>query len=134
MRVYTYIDICVSVPFCRDSFERTLPLPYGHRSKSCTPTKHPNPTTKLGSKMGGEFTDQPTWDPKAVLTGHIFPGATPWRQVPGSCDVLQLGVRHRPAAMAGLLLRHCGEDAGRQGPKRGRKRGFFKCLGSLPFG
>ena len=27
-----------------------------------------NPTTKIGSKMGGEFTYQPKWDPKTVLT------------------------------------------------------------------
>ena len=31
------------------------------------PSEHPNPTTKLGSKMGGEFTYQPKWDPKTVL-------------------------------------------------------------------
>ena len=36
------------------------------------PSKHPNPTTKIGSKMGGEFTYQPKWDPKTVLNhGHI---------------------------------------------------------------
>ena len=28
-----------------------------------TPSEHPNPTTKIGSKMGGEFTYQPRWDP-----------------------------------------------------------------------
>ena len=28
----------------------------GHGSKSSTPSEHPNPTTKIGSKMGGEFT------------------------------------------------------------------------------
>ena len=27
-----------------------------------------NPTTKIGSKMSGEFTYQPNWDPKTVLT------------------------------------------------------------------
>ena len=27
-----------------------------------------NPTTKIGPKMDGEFTYQPTWDPKTVLT------------------------------------------------------------------
>ena len=32
------------------------------------PGEHPNPTTKIGSKMGGEFTYQPKWDPKTVLT------------------------------------------------------------------
>ena len=30
------------------------------------PSEHPNPTTKIGSKMG-EFTYQPKWDPKTVL-------------------------------------------------------------------
>ena len=30
-------------------------LGYGHGSKSRT-SEHPNPTTKIGSKMGGEFT------------------------------------------------------------------------------
>ena len=29
---------------------------YGHGSKSGTPSEHPNPTTQIGSKMGGEFT------------------------------------------------------------------------------
>ena len=28
-----------------------------------TPSERPNPTTKKGSKMGGEFTYQPKWDP-----------------------------------------------------------------------
>ena len=32
------------------------------------PPEHPNPTTKIGSKMGGEFIYQPKWDPKTVLT------------------------------------------------------------------
>ena len=32
---------------------------------------HPNPTTKIGSTMGGEFTHQPKWDPKTVLTRHF---------------------------------------------------------------
>ena len=36
-----------------------------------TPSEHPNPTTKTGSKMGGEFTYQPKSDPKTVLTGHM---------------------------------------------------------------
>ena len=39
----------------------------GHWSKSRTPSEHPNPSTKIGSKMGGEFTYQPKWDPKTVL-------------------------------------------------------------------
>ena len=33
-----------------------------------TPSDNPNPTTKISSKMGGEFTYQPKWDPKTVLT------------------------------------------------------------------
>ena len=32
-----------------------------------TLSEHPNPTTKIGP-MGGEFTYQPKWDPKTVLT------------------------------------------------------------------
>ena len=28
-----------------------------------TPSDHPNPTAKIGPKMGGEFTNQPKWDP-----------------------------------------------------------------------
>ena len=35
---------------------------YGDGSKARTPSEHPNPTTKTGSKMGGEFTYQPKWD------------------------------------------------------------------------
>ena len=30
--------------------------------------EHRTPTTKIGSKMGGEFTYQPKWDPKTVWT------------------------------------------------------------------
>ena len=37
--------------------------------------------TKIGSKMGGEFTYQPKWDPKTVLT-HSHPMAV---QVSTSC-------------------------------------------------
>ena len=33
-----------------------------------TPSEHPNPTTKIGPKMDGEFTYPPKWDPKTVLT------------------------------------------------------------------
>ena len=33
-----------------------------------TPSEDPNPTTKIGPKMRGEFTNAPTWDPKTVLT------------------------------------------------------------------
>ena len=33
-----------------------------------------NPTTKIGSKIGGEFTYTPKWDPITVLThGHLGP-------------------------------------------------------------
>ena len=35
---------------------------YGHGSKSY-PSEHPNPTTKIKPKMGGEFTYQPKWYP-----------------------------------------------------------------------
>ena len=36
----------------------------GHGSTARTKTsEHPNPTTKIGSKMGGDFTYQPKWDP-----------------------------------------------------------------------
>ena len=32
--------------------------------KNRTPSEHPNPTTKIGSKMGGEFTyPKMEWDP-----------------------------------------------------------------------
>ena len=42
---------------------------HGHGSKSrLAPSEPPNPTTKIGSKMGGEFTQSPKWDPKTVLT------------------------------------------------------------------
>ena len=42
----------------------------GHRSLvwALSPSEPPNPTTKVGSKMGGEFTYQPKWDPRTVLT------------------------------------------------------------------
>ena len=39
------------------------PNGHGSKSKARTPSEHPNPTTKIGSKMGGEFTYQPKWDP-----------------------------------------------------------------------
>ena len=35
--------------------------------KPVPPVNIPIPT-KIGSKMGGEFTYQPKWDPKTVLT------------------------------------------------------------------
>ena len=40
-----------------------IPLAMGQIS---TPSERPNPTTKMGSKMGGEFTYQPKWDPIGV--------------------------------------------------------------------
>ena len=42
MTMYIYIYIHMNI--------------YGNGSKSHTPSEHPNPTTKIGSKMGGEFT------------------------------------------------------------------------------
>ena len=49
-----------------------------------TPDEHPNPTTKIKPKMGGEFTYQPKWDPKTVLTllPHAFHSseALSWRR------------------------------------------------------
>ena len=45
---------------------QTPPFPAGHGSKSrLSPSEHPNPTTKIGP---GEFTYQPKWHPKTVLT------------------------------------------------------------------
>ena len=41
---------------------------HGSKSRARTPSEHPHPTTKMGSKMGGEFTNPPKWDPKTVLT------------------------------------------------------------------
>ena len=39
-------------------------LAYGHgsKSKACTPSEHPNPTPKMGPKMGGA-PKTPKWDP-----------------------------------------------------------------------
>ena len=51
--------------------------PHGRGSKS---SQHPNPTTKIGSKMGGEFTYQPKWDPKTVLTTTAKSRATDSRR------------------------------------------------------
>ena len=48
----------------------------GHKSQIVPPSEHPNPTTKMGSKMGGEFTYQPKWDPKTVLTTTAISGQT----------------------------------------------------------
>ena len=46
-----------------------------------TPGEHPDSPTKIGSKMGGECTYQPKWDPKTVLTTtaiyHFGIGAPP---------------------------------------------------------
>ena len=35
---------------------------HGSKSKARTPIDYPHPTTKKGTKMGGEFTYQPKWD------------------------------------------------------------------------
>ena len=37
------------------------------QNQNRTPVNIPIPT-KIGSKMGGQFTYQPKWDPKMVLT------------------------------------------------------------------
>ena len=42
------------------------PFLHGHGSKARTPSEHPNPHQNPGSKMGGEFTYQPKWDPKTI--------------------------------------------------------------------
>ena len=47
---------------------RAQDLSFGNENPNRTPSEHPNPTTKIGPKMGGEFTNQPKWDPKTVLT------------------------------------------------------------------
>ena len=54
--------VCLSLPT----------LPHHHlamgQNPNRSPSEHPNPTTKIGSKLGGEFTYQAKWDPKTVLT------------------------------------------------------------------
>ena len=49
------------VVFERNATSPKNRTPYGCVSKSRTPSAHSNP--KIGSKMGGEFTYQPKWDP-----------------------------------------------------------------------
>ena len=61
------------VPFARASHFGYPFLTHSHMAMgqipNRTPREHPNPTTKIGSKMGGEFTQsQPKWDPKTFLT------------------------------------------------------------------
>ena len=43
---------------------------HGHGSKSKSYSEHPNPITKIGPKMGGEFTYPPKWDPKTGFDNH----------------------------------------------------------------
>ena len=38
------------------SSAESLELPNGWGSKPCTPGEQPNPTTKIPTKLGGEFT------------------------------------------------------------------------------
>ena len=61
-----------------------------------TPSEHPNPTTKLGSKMGGEFTSQPKWIPLVLTHSHQF-GPDPHAELVFPQRSLYL-VQLRPAA------------------------------------
>ena len=63
---------------------------YGHGSNARTPVNIQIPT-KLGSKIGGEFTCQPKWDPKTVLTTAISPPRLQNAVLHGSRDL------HRPS-------------------------------------
>ena len=54
---------CSRTPWVLATFRhQTLIQTYGHGSKARTRSENPIPT-KIGSKMGGEFTYQPKWDP-----------------------------------------------------------------------
>ena len=62
---------------------------------------HPNPTTEIkpriiGSRMGGEFTYQPTWDPNTVLTTTATSGAKKEPPPAGQASASALG-RKDPA-------------------------------------
>ena len=53
---------------------KSLAFPFGHGAKA---KSYPQGTsdsihTKIGSKLGGEFTYQPKWDPITVLTTAIW--------------------------------------------------------------
>ena len=89
-----YVEICKTCGFCPS--DRVI---LSH------PVKHPNPTTKMGSKLVGEFTYQPKWttnqneDPKAVLTDSFTSKwvwvkiKPPWNHRFDSCFHL-LGATH----------------------------------------
>ena len=78
-------QVLVHVPTYQSSIEfnthvRTYFSGEGKRTWPCwskskarlAPCEHPNPTTKIGTKMGGEITYQPKWDTKTVLNhGHM---------------------------------------------------------------
>ena len=46
---------------------------YWHGLKDRTPSEHPNPTTKIGSKMGGEF-PYPKMVPLVLTHSHVGMG------------------------------------------------------------
>ena len=57
------------------NYLKLKPKPYGHmamgQKPNRTPSEHPNPTTKIGSKMGGEFT-YPRMVPLVLTHSHIL--------------------------------------------------------------
>ena len=55
---------CTQVWHCSPRLGESSPT--GHGSKSRTPSKKSQSPTNIGSKMGGEFTYQPKWDPIGV--------------------------------------------------------------------
>ena len=74
------------------------------------PSEHPSPTTKIGSKLGGEFAYQPKWDPRTVLS-HCHVAKPPEARTPdtdlhGPCSVLRLRALQR------LKGRHWGRRLG----------------------
>ena len=50
-----------------------------------TPSEHPNPTTRIGSKTGGEFTHQPKWDPMGFDNRSLLRNIRPFPGIPRSC-------------------------------------------------
>ena len=82
----------------------------GRGSKSCTPSEHPNPTTKIGGRMGGEFTYQPKSDPKTVLTTTAMVSILrSFVDVFGLAGhgLLLLQAQNAPGAFALLAVKHC---------------------------
>ena len=51
-----------------------LTLGNGHGSKAKSHSEHPNPTTQMETKMGGEFAYQPKWDPIGFDSHQPFEG------------------------------------------------------------